>query len=136
MEKTKHPHLAVYIDHRAARLLTITKAACTERRITRDGGRHGHVHHHAGTPGAGHAPLDKNFLQDIASALEGAGHILILGPGEAKFEVARHLQQHVPALHARVIGVEKLDQRGAAGICAFARPLFRKAELMAAAPGR
>jgi len=136
MEKTKHIHLAVYIDHRAARILAITPEACTEKRIATDSGGRGHVHHHAGTPGPGHAEMDKGFLDAVSAALKEARHILILGPAEAKFELARHLQRHDPELRARVIGIENLDRCSAAGICAFARPLFRKADLMAGATQR
>lgn len=136
MSNQNPPHIAVYLDHRTARLFGLTRSTATETRITTDPGRRGHVHHRAGTPGSGHRGADKSYLDKIADHLKTAEQILILGPGEAKFELDRYLKTHAPAIHDRIIGIEALDQRGSAAICAFARKLMRKSDLMAVPRGR
>ena len=130
------PHMAVFLDHRTARLFALARATVSESRITADTGKHGQIHHRAGSPGPGHHGADISYLDKIADQLKTVEMILILGPGEAKFELDRYLKAHAPAIHRRIIGIEALDHCGSAGICAVARKLMRKAELMAMPRGR
>ena len=47
-------HLAVWLDHRTARLLTLSRQGVTEQVIHNENvGATGHVHHHSGTVGSG-----------------------------------------------------------------------------------
>jgi len=69
--------------------------------------------------------VDEDFLRRIVESLDHAGHTLICGPGNAKFELEIHLGRHRPDLAARICGVEALDDAGEGAILEMARHFFR-----------
>jgi stalled ribosome rescue protein Dom34 len=82
-------------------------------------------HHRADhEDGTKHA-VDVPFLQSIVRSLDHSGGILIAGPGNSKFELQRHIDQHRPDLAARISGVESLDNPADAGILELARRFYR-----------
>lgn len=118
-------HLAVWLDHKIARLLTLSRQGVTEQIIHNQGaGAGGHVHHHSGTVGSGHAAMDRGFLEKISQAIGEADEILILGPVEARNALKGFLEQHDQRQARRIIGVEALDHSGQAEIAAFAQRFF------------
>jgi hypothetical protein len=124
-------HLAVWLDHHIARLLALSRLAVAEQIIhNEDSGAGGHVHHHAGTFGAGHAPIDKGFLEKISQAIGEAEEILILGPVEARSALKAFLDHHAPHQAKRVVGMEAMHPSGTAEIAAFAQDLFHRIDRM------
>jgi len=118
-------HLAVWLDHRTARLLTLSRQGVTEQVIhNENAGATGHVHHHSGTVGSGHAAMDRMFLEKISQGIGEAAEILILGPVEARSALEAFLKQHDRQQSIRIVGVEALDHSGAAEIAAFAERFF------------
>jgi hypothetical protein len=75
-------------------------------------------------------PLDKAFLKQVADGLLAAGTILITGPAGAKKELDAYLQQHQPAVSARVAGVEPLDHPTDGELVAIGRKFFRAEDRM------
>lgn len=126
------PHLAVWIDHKSARLIRVYRDRADESVVHNpDPGGHGHVHHHSGTPANGHAPMAKSFLEEISGAIGTAEEILILGPVEARHALRTFLEQHRPAQARHVMADEALDPGETAQIAAHARQFFRRADRMA-----
>ena len=124
-------HLAVWLDHRTARLVIPSRAGSTERIIHNDdAGAQGHVHHHSGTFGSGHAAMDRGFLQRISLAIGEADEILILGPVEARSALKNFLEQHEPRQAKRIVGIEAVDASGVAEIAAFAQRFFNRTDRM------
>ena len=118
-------HLAVWLDHRTARLLTLSRQGVTEQVIHNENvGATGHVHHHSGTVGSGHAAMDRTFLEQISQAIGDAAEILILGPVESRNALEAFLKQHDRQQSTRIVGVEALDHSGTAEIAAFAERFF------------
>ena len=118
-----HFHAVVYIDHAEAQIFEIAKDNVTER-LVRPTDTQGNIHHKSGSMGSGHAHEDKNYLTAVATALEPAHEILIVGHGPAKTALAHFIRDHVPALAPRVLGVETLDHPSKGEIVAFARKFF------------
>lgn len=129
-------HRAVWLDHDSARLYDVTRVQALETALIRAPDRDiGHIHHKAGTPGPGHEGVATSFLHQIAGALSSAQEILIVGPAEAKTTLKRYLDDHFPALAAKVVAVEPMAKPSAGEIHAMAEPIFRRADRMAAGPG-
>ena len=86
---TAHFHAIVWIDHAEARIFHIGLTGDDEIVLhphlpTR------HLHHKAGSIGSGHAAPDKEFLAQVMEAVSDAGEILVIGPSNAKTELASY----------------------------------------------
>ena len=57
------------------------------------------------------APENLSFYHDVVNALQPAKEWLIVGPGSAKDELAKHIKDHHPHLLDRIVGVEPADRR-------------------------
>ena len=84
-----------------------------------------HIHHKANSIGSGHAAEDQQFLQRVAEAIADAGAVLITGPANAKIELVKHVERHVPTLSAKIAGVETLDHPTDGELVAHARKYFK-----------
>jgi stalled ribosome rescue protein Dom34 len=115
IEMTAAVRSMVWIDHREAKLFNVL------------GGDHGDVvinsHtsvqrlHHQPSKDAGHAP-DVEFFRRIVAALEHTRGTLVTGPGNAKFELKRYIEEHRPDLAPRVSDKE-IDHPDEAGLRAL-----------------
>jgi stalled ribosome rescue protein Dom34 len=88
------------------------------------------VHHKAGVIGAGHAHLDHHYFEEIAEALSGVEEWLLTGPGMAKNELARHVEQHLPDLKGKLCGIEPSDHPTDGELVDQARRAFRSIDRM------
>lgn len=120
-------HLAVWLDHKTARLLTLSRQGVAEQILNNhEAGANGHVHHRGGTFASGHAAMDKGFLESISQGIGEAEEILILGPVEARNALKTFLEHHAPHQAKRIVGMEAMDHSGMAEIAEFARKLFHR----------
>jgi len=124
-----HFHAIVWIDHHQAKVFRFN-ADDVERAVVRPHDPTVHLHHKANTIGSGHAPVDKDFLGRVTTAMAGAGTILIVGPAGAKTELATHLAAHAPDLSARVAAVEAADHPSEGELVALARRFFHASDRM------
>ena len=125
-------HKLVWIDHRSARLYDFTREALREAATISAPDRPGHLHHHAGTPGPGHAAPDHHYFKAVADAMAGARAILIVGPGDAKGQFSHFIRDHRPELRVRILGVEPCGNIGGGELHMFARRLFARLDRMTA----
>jgi stalled ribosome rescue protein Dom34 len=125
----KHYHAAIWIDHAGARVFSLN-ADDAEEWAVRPHERHAHIHHKAGSIGAGKAAGDPQYFKDLAAAVKDAGAILVTGPGTAKSEFAAFLKAKHPDIAAKVAAVEALDHPSDGQLVAFARKFFRAADRM------
>ena len=128
---TTHFHAIVWIDHREARVFHFNVSE-VERLVLRAGNPTLHIHHKANTIGSGHAAEDHKFLQGVADAVADAGAVLITGPANAKTELVKHIQRHMPALSAKIAGVESIDHPTDGELLKFARRHFAADDRMRA----
>ncbi|WP_315774693.1 MULTISPECIES: translational machinery protein [unclassified Bradyrhizobium] len=121
-----HFHAVVWLDHSEAKVFHIGLTGADELTLhphlqTK------HLHHKANEIGSGHAAPDKNFLEEVAHALDDAGEILIIGPSSAKTELAKYLHEKHPAVGKRIVGVEAADHPTDRQIVAYAKQHFKMA---------
>jgi stalled ribosome rescue protein Dom34 len=127
---TEHPyHAVIWIDHREARVFHIGRAD-VERLVLHPDNPTRHIHHKANSIGSGHAAEDHHFFQAIVGAITDSGAVLITGPGEAKNELVKHIDQHAPRLMKIIAGVETVDHPTDAQLVAHARHYFKVEDRM------
>ena len=135
--QTKTPfHCLVWIDHCMARIFAVTRREMTELATLHapDEGR-GHIHHRAGTPGAGHEPMSEKFLKKVADALGDPAEILIAGPAQARQILKAYLAKTTPILSQRIVAVAALEETGDDKLYDFARSFFHRIDRMGASQG-
>jgi hypothetical protein len=120
--------VALWIDHRQAVIASI--AGDTEELTRILSGMEKHVRYSAAEGGAEDS-RDKRFeghlhqyYEKVVASLRDARSILILGPGEAKHEVEKRLQD--AGLGKAIVGVETADKMTDPQIAASARKRFRE----------
>lgn len=103
-----HSHAIVWMDSREAHVFRFSADDIEKQRI-RSHNPFRKIHHKAGVIGAGHAHLDHGYFEEIAEALDGVQEWLLTGPGIAKSELARHIDEHLPELKRSLCGLQPSD---------------------------
>jgi hypothetical protein len=122
-------HAVIWLDHRQAQVVAFSSSE-VDRTVVRHHGGHRHIHHRAGSVGAGHANDDAGFFEDIVAAIDDTGEILVVGPGTTKTAFRRHVDARHKGLAGRIVGVETVDHPGEGELLAFARRYFLKVDRM------
>ena len=124
-----HYHAVVWIDHQKA---TVWHFTSTEQSNTviHSHDAHRHVHSRKSTHGRHKAPADRPFFDEVAHALEGAHEILLIGPAQAKQELASYLQDKHPQMRRAVVAVEDADHPTDPEVLAYARRHFTAIDRM------
>ena len=124
-----HYHAVVWIDHREARVFHFN-ADTFDTVVVRPPHHAGHKGHGTDFDGKGHAPEDQKYLEAVARAILDAGAILIVGPGQERGELVKHIKRAHPALAGKIEGVESSDHPSDAAIVAHARKALKSADRM------
>lgn len=119
-----HYHAIVWIDHHEARVFHFNVSE-VDRLVLRPHHPTRHIHHKANSIGSGHAAEDHDFLQHVAEAIADAGTVLITGPANAKAELVKHIERHMPILGAKIAGIETVDHPTDGEFVAHARKYFK-----------
>jgi len=135
-----HSHAIVWMDSREAHVFRFSAEDVEKQRI-RSRTPFRKIHHKAGVIGAGHVHLDHGYFADIAEALEGVQEWLLTGPGIAKNELARHIEENLPALKQTLCGLQTSDHPTDGELVDQARWAFKSIDRMrsntaAASPAR
>jgi len=118
-----HYHAVVWLDHNEARIMHISPDD-VEKSVVSPATAHRNLHRKRGSVSGSRQPEDPHYYHEVVEALAGATEILIVGPGQAKLELIKHIHSHDSATSARVIGVETVDHPNDAQVVAFARKYF------------
>lgn len=124
-----HYHAVVWIDHREARVFQFNADEADKLVIHPHNPTH-QIHHKAGVLGSGHASEDQTFYHAIGQALAPVSEALIVGPGQAKTALLKHLAKHDPQIAAKIAAVETVDHPSDGQILAHARHYFAAADRM------
>jgi len=124
-----HSHAVVWMDFKEAHVFRFAPADVHKERIKAHN-PYRKVHHKAGSIGAGHAHNDKAFFDEIVAALDGVTEWLLVGPGTAKNDLLRHIDEHVRALKDKLAGVEPMDHPTDGELVAQARTFFKAFDRM------
>lgn len=123
-------YVAVWIDHKEARLFSLAPENTDETKVM---AQLDNPHHRAsnGQEGLKEHPEDaKRFFHEVVEALAGAEEILIVGPGTAKLDLLKYVHTHDHGLELNVVGVETVDHPTDGQLVAYAKKYFKKADQM------
>jgi hypothetical protein len=123
---TVHNHAVVWVDHRVAKIFYLGLDAVDERTVHADLATP-HLHHKANTIGSGKVDDDPTFFARIDEALEPCEAILIVGPGNEKTLLLKHLEGRSPA-RKRDLRAEPCDHPTDREIVALGRHHFHLGE--------
>jgi len=118
-----HTHTLVWLDHRVAKVFCFDRNS-SEVSLVHSTHPHANLHHKANAGDSGHMPVDRLFLNSIASAIPLHGPILIVGPGTAKKELHSHLLDRHPNISGRISAVTSLDHPSDGELLACGRQFF------------
>lgn len=124
-----HSHAIVWMDSREAHVFRFS-ADDVESQHIRAHNPFRKIHHKAGVIGAGHMQLDHRYFSDIAEALDGVEEWLLTGPGAAKNELARHVEEHLPDLKGKLCGMQPSDHPTDGELVDQARRAFKSLDRM------
>ena len=122
-------HVAIWIDHREARIFHIDPNHVDEETLK----AHRPVHHQhpKGPEGVqAHPEDDRKFFFAVARAIAAAMDILIVGPSTAKLQFIKYVHEHEHALLPKIVGVETVDHPTDGQIVAYAMKYFKKSDQM------
>ncbi len=118
-------NLAIWIDHKEARICQVSPELADEALITAS--HHLHNKHPRGPEGVkDHPEDDKRFFHEVAQSLEGSAQILLTGPSTAKLEFLKYVQAHHHALAPKIIGIETADHPTDGQLLAHAKAYFKR----------
>jgi hypothetical protein len=120
----KHYHAFVWIDHRLAKVFHFN-ADVHEVELVHSSHPDQHLHHRANSGDSGHAPVER-----VVHAVEGAGAVLIAGPGGAKTELHSYIKHRHPRMTEKISAVETLDHPSDGQLLAHARRFFHADDRM------
>ncbi len=124
-----HSHAIVWMDSKEARIFRFN-ADDVEQAHVRAHNPYRQVHHKAGAIGAGRMVLDVSFFDHTIDALRGVSEWLLVGPANAKLDLLKHIDHHVPWLKQKLVGVETLDHPTDGELLAHARSMFKAIDRM------
>jgi stalled ribosome rescue protein Dom34 len=118
-----HKHAVVWIDARQAHVFKFVREDVEEQRIKAELPFR-KIHHRAGSIGAGHVRDDEHYFHSIVEAMADAEEWLVVGPGEAKKDLVKHIEKHDPRLKAKLVGIEAADHPTDGELLKHARAVF------------
>ena len=120
-------HAVVWIDHQEAHVIQFNGKAHESSTITTKS-KHGNVHQKAGVLSGHHQVSSPAYLHEVVEAVAGSNEILIVGPGVAKLELIKHINQHDAKISNKVVGVETVDHPSDGQFLAYAKKYFLRAD--------
>ena len=124
-----HYHAVVWLDHNEARVMHISPDNI-EKSVVQPANPARHLQRKRGSVSGSRQPEDPNYYHEVVDALGGAWDILLVGPGQAKLELIKHIHAHDHDVVKRVVGVETVDHPGDGQLVAYARKYFEAKDRM------
>jgi stalled ribosome rescue protein Dom34 len=124
-----HSHAIVWMDSKEARVFRFN-AADAEREHLAAYNPFRKVHHKAGAIGGGRMALDTSFFDHIVDALRGTTEWLLVGPSDAKQQLVKHVEQHMPWVRKALVGIETMDHPTDGELLDHARRAFKVIDRM------
>jgi stalled ribosome rescue protein Dom34 len=129
-----HYHAVVWLDHERARIHHFNADQAEAVTIHAEGPnsliqRQDHTHDPGPKTGKKTAE-DRRYYEAIVKALESAKTWLVIGPGLAKKELQRHVEEHAPRFLERIAAVEAAERASDGEILDRARTFFRAVDRM------
>jgi hypothetical protein len=124
---TVHNHAVVWIDHRTAKIFYLGLDSADERKIDAKL-ENEHLHHKANTIGSGKTHDDPTFFPRIEEALSHCEAVLLVGPGNERTLLLKHLHESGGSHKGRDLHAEPIDHPSDREIIALGRRHFHLGE--------
>ncbi len=126
---SEHFHALVWIDNREAKILRFN---ATEHTLALVHATHPdqHLHTKAHSAGSGHSPVDHPYFERVSAALASAGALLIVGPGNGKTELVKHITKHHSQMAAKISAVQPADHPPDGELLVLGRAFFKTDDRM------
>jgi hypothetical protein len=124
---TVHDHAVVWIDHLTAKIFYLGLDSADERKIDAKL-ENEHLHHKANTIGSGKTHDDPTFFPRIDEALSHCEAVLLVGPGNEKTLLLKHLQEGDSSHKGRDLHAQPIDHPSDREIIALGRRHFHLGE--------
>lgn len=123
-----HYHAVVWIDHRQARVFHFNSEDADKVVIRPE---HPVRDYHRKEKRTGHHDReDQAFLEQVTKSIADAGAILVVGPGNEKNELIKHIEKAHPRMKGKIEGVELIDHPSDGELVAHARRFLKSADRM------
>ncbi|MCG2584222.1 translational machinery protein [Massilia sp. TS11] len=114
-------HLVVWLDHEEAHLIGFNRDE-SESSVIKSDAAHKHVR--------GKTVDSAAYFDDLAKALKTAVEVLVVGPGQEKLKLVKHLVKHHHDQADKIVGVETIDHPSDGQLLAYARKYFHRVDNM------
>ncbi len=123
-----YPHVIVWMDHQKATIIDFSVDDRHVLHVASENPRQ--LHRKSGPMGAGRAPDDRQFFDEITTAISTSREVLVTGPGTAKVAYKADLDKRYPQVAKQVVGVETLDHPSDGELLAYAKRYFRRVDAL------
>jgi stalled ribosome rescue protein Dom34 len=121
--KKSDRHVAIWIDHRRARIVHVLPHRADEP-VFEAAGQEVHNKHVGLAENEHERRAGKQFFRRVERSIKGAEKILLLGPSTAKLEFARYLRKHAHAVERKIVGIETMAQATNVQLNVFTKEYF------------
>ncbi len=126
-------HVTVWIDHAEARIFHIDAESLDEKTLTAPA-HHLHRHPKGATAEHNHPDDVHRFFRAVASEIESAERVLVVGPSTAKLQFVRYACKEDGSLESRIVGVETVDHPTDRQLVAYSKRYFAADDRMQGLP--
>ncbi len=115
-------HAVVWLDQTEAHVIHFTRDDAETEVIKTTS-----QHQKAGVPNNNRAEEDTTYMDEVIAALTEAKQILVVGPGQEKLALMRHMNKKHAETADNVVSVETVDHPSDSELLTYARKYFVKA---------
>ena len=117
-------HAVVWLDQTEAHVIHFTRDDAETEVIKTTS-----QHQKAGVVGNNRADEDTGYMDEVIAAVTEAREILVVGPGQEKLALMRHMTKRHAETADKVVSVETVDHPNDGQLLVYARKYFVKADL-------
>lgn len=117
-------HAVVWLDQTEAHVIHFTRDDAETEVIKTTS-----QHKKAGVVSNNRAEEDTGYMDEVIAALTEAKEILVVGPGQEKLALMRHMTKSHGATADKVVSVETVDHPNDGQLLTYARKYFVKSDL-------
>jgi stalled ribosome rescue protein Dom34 len=117
-------HAVVWLDQTEAHVIHFTRDAAETEVIKTTS-----QHKKAGVEHNNRAEEDTTYMDEVIAAITEAKQILVVGPGQEKLALMRHMTKRHAETAEKVVSVETVDHPNDGQLLTYARKYFVKADL-------
>ncbi|MBP1205098.1 stalled ribosome rescue protein Dom34 [Duganella sp. 1411] len=117
-------HAVVWLDQTEAHVIHFTRDDAETEVIKTTS-----QHRKAGVVGNNRAEGDTGYMDEVIAAITEAKEILVVGPGQEKLALMRHMTKSHAETADKVVSVETVDHPNDGQLLTYARKYFVKADL-------